>query len=65
MNRKKFINYIKENFNVSIEFLRLLDNVLSYAELKNLNAEEICNYLNFVLDCGIGITKKEIKQIIF
>ena len=64
MNRKDFVNYVQENFDVSIEFLRLLDNVLNYAELQGWDEDEVYSYLDFMLDCNIGLTDQEIKQII-
>ena len=64
MDRKNFVNYVQENFDVSIEFLRLLDNVLNYAELQGWDEDEVYNYLDFMLDCNIGLTDQEIKQII-
>lgn len=64
MDRKDFVNYVQENFDVSIEFLRLLDNVLNYAELQGWDEDEVYNYLDFMLDCNIGLTDQEIKQII-
>ena len=64
MDRKDFVNYVQENFDVSIEFLRLLDNVLNYAELQGWDEDEVYGYLDFMLDCGIGLTNQEIKQIV-
>ena len=64
MNREDFVNYVQENFDVSIEFLRLLDNVLNYAERQGWDEDEVYSYLDFMLDCGIGLTNQEIKQII-
>ena len=64
MNRRDFVNYVQENFDVSIEFLRLLDNVLNYAELQGWDEDEVHSYLDFMLDCNIGLTDQEIKQII-
>lgn len=64
MNREQFVNYVRENFNVSVEFLRLLDNVLYYAELQCWNEDDVYQYLGFILDCNVGLTDREIKQII-
>ena len=64
MNREDFVNYVQENFDVSIEFLRLLDNVLNYAELQGWDEDKVYSYLDFMLDCGIGLTNQEIKQVI-
>ena len=65
MNRAQFVDYVHDNFNVSIEFLRLLDNVLHYAELQGWDETEIYTYLDFMLDCNIDLTQEEIKQIKF
>lgn len=64
MNREQFINYVREEFNVSVEFLRLLDNVLHYAEFQGWDEDDVYQYLDFMLDCNIGLTNQEIKQII-
>ncbi len=64
MDREQFINYVREEFNVSVEFLRLLDNVLHYAELQGWDEDDVYQYLDFMLDCNIGLTNQEIKQII-
>lgn len=64
MNRDEFINYVREEFDVSVEFLRLLDNVLHYAELQGWDEDDVYQYLCFMLDCNIGFTDQEIKQII-
>lgn len=64
MDRKEFVQYVHDNFNVSIEFLRLLDNVLHYAELQGWDEDDAYHYLDFMLDCNIGLTQPEIKQII-
>lgn len=63
MNRQQFVDYVHDNFNVSIEFLRLLDNVLHYAELQCWDEDEIYSYLDFMLDCSIGLETEEIRQI--
>ena len=63
MNRQEFIDYVNENFNVSVEFLRLLNNVLHYVELQGWEEDDVHDYLDFMLDCGIGLQDQEIKQI--
>ena len=65
MDRKRFVDYVHENFNVSIEFLRLLNNVLLYAELQGWGDDTLCDYLEFMLECNIGLETEEIKQIKF
>lgn len=64
MNRVQFLNYVNEHFNVSVEFIRLLNNVLYYAEMQDWDEDEIYNYLDFMLlDCSVGLTAQEIKQV--
>ena len=64
MNRTEFVDYVRENFSVSVDFLRLLDNALHYAELQGWDEDEVYDYLDFMLDCNIGLTQQEIKQIV-
>ena len=63
MNRQEFVDYVQENFNVSGAFLRLLDNVLHYAELQGWDQDDVYSYLDFMLDNTIGLTNQEIKQV--
>lgn len=63
MDRQQFVDYVRENFSVSVDFLRLLDHVLHYAELQGWDSDDVYNYLDFMLDCTIGLTQQEIKQI--
>lgn len=63
MNRREFIDYVRENFNVSVDFLRLLDHVIHYAELQGWDEDEQYSYLDFMLDYTIGLADREIKQI--
>lgn len=62
MNRKEFVQYVRNTYDVSVEFLRLLDNVLHYAESQDFDIDDLHMFLNFMLDCGIGISKEEIKR---
>lgn len=63
MNRKEFVNYVRNTFDVSVEFLRLLDNILQYVEMQDWDSTDIHMFLNFMLDCGIGLSKAEINQV--
>ena len=65
MNRKEFVQYVQNTFDVSVEFLRLLDNILQYAELQNFDIDDLHTFLNFMLDCNIGISKAEINRVNF
>lgn len=61
MNRKQFVEYVKENYTVSVEYLRLLDNVLEYAE--RLEESKQFQFLCDTLDCTIGLSMNEIAAI--
>lgn len=63
MNRKEFVDYVRNTFDVSVEFLRLLDNILQYVEMQDWDSTDIHMFLNFMLDCGIGISKTEIDMV--
>lgn len=64
MNRQQFLDYVRENFNVSVEFLRLLDNVLGYAVLQGWDEDDTYLYLSYMLDCNIGLNDNEIKAVV-
>lgn len=61
MNKEQFIEYVKINFTVSEEYLRLLDNVLSYAE--GIEYDKQFQFLCDMLDCTIGLSMNEIAAI--
>ncbi len=63
MNREEFIQYVRDNFNVSVEFLRLLRNILDYAASKYFDEFELRDYMNYLLDGTIGLSEEEIKKI--
>ena len=63
MNREEFIQYVRDNFNVSVEFLRLLRNILDYAASKYFDEFELRDYMNYLLDGTIGLSDEEIKKI--
>ena len=63
MSKSEFIQYIRDNFNVSVEFLRLLTNVLDYATSKYFDEFELRDYMNYLLDGTIGLSDEEIKKI--
>ena len=64
MNAQEFLDYVREEFNVSVEFLRLLENVLRYGTLQGWDDGDAYLYLDFMLDCNIGLTQQEIKAIV-
>jgi hypothetical protein len=61
MKKQEFLDFTRENFNVEISFMRLLENVLTYAE--RLEESEQYNFLDEVLSGTIGYTNEEIKSI--
>lgn len=61
MNRKQFVEYVEKNFTVSGEYLRLLDNVLAYAEC--IEEDKQFPFLCDMLDCTIGLSMNEIAAI--
>lgn len=63
MNRKEFIDYLQDNYSLPIEALRLIDNILLYAEAMIQSDEERFDFLDFVLDGTIGLSEQEIRKI--
>ena len=63
MNREKFMEYVEENFNISGEAKRLINNILYYVELQAVSEDEQYQMLCFLLDGTIGLSDNEIKQI--
>jgi len=63
MNREQFYNYILENFNVSDEAARLINNILQFIEL-NYHEEEVqYSALCDLLDGTIGLSDQEIRRV--
>lgn len=62
LNKAEFIAYVEENFDVSEEFGRLLDNVLTYAE-NSVDPENQHAFLCDMLDGTIGLSEAEIRKI--
>ena len=63
MNREQFYNYILENFNVSGEEGRMINNILQFVELHYPEKNEQYNALCSLLDGTIGLTENEIKKV--
>lgn len=63
MNREQFYNYIIENFNISGEAKRLIDNILCYVESQGMEENEQYRTLCSLLDGTIGLTANEIKKV--
>lgn len=63
MNREQFYNYILENFNISGETGRLINNILQLVEENYTDENEQYSVLCSLLDGAIGLTDNEIKQV--
>lgn len=67
MSKDEFVAYVSENFTVSGEYLRLLGDVIYYAECSKalglMNIEQARDYLLFVLSGNIGLTVEEIERL--
>lgn len=63
MNREQFYNYIVENFTISGEAGRLIDNILQFVESHYPEENEQYNALCSLLDGTIGLTDNEIKKV--
>ena len=63
MNRNEFMEYIEENFDISGEAGRLIDNILSFVENNYFDDNEQYRVLCELLDGTIGLSDSEIKKI--
>lgn len=63
MDREQFYNYILENFSLSGEAERLIDNILQFVESHYSEKNEQYNALCSLLDGTIGLTDNEIKKV--
>lgn len=63
MNREEFKNYINENFDISGEAGRLIDNILYFVEENYPEENEQYRVLCSLLDGTIGLTDSEIKKV--
>ena len=62
MDKQDFMEFVSMVFEVAPEFMRMLDNVLSYA--KNISDEnEQYIFLESILSGTIGLTQSEIRDI--
>lgn len=62
MNKDEFMQYLNENFDISAESFRLIDNILSFAS--NIpSTDEQYEFLCVMLDNTIGLSDNEIKKI--
>lgn len=63
MNREEFYNYILENFNISGEAGRLINNILHFVEENYIEENEQYKVLCDLLDGTIGISDEEIRKV--
>lgn len=63
MDREQFYNYILENFSISGETGRLIDNILQFVESHYSGENEQYNALCSLLGGTIGLTDNEIKKV--
>lgn len=63
MNREEFMEYIRENFVISVEAKRLIDNILYYVEIQGADEDEQYMMLSCMLSGTIGLSDNEIKKI--
>ena len=63
MNRRQFYNYILENFDISGEAGRLINNILCYIESQGMEENEQYRTLCSLLDGTIGLTDNELKRV--
>lgn len=61
MDKREFLQYILDNFDISGEAYRLISNILDYAEI--LPSDEQYSFLCDMLDGTIGLSDAEIRKI--
>lgn len=64
MDRKEFYQYLIDNFSLSSEAQRLIDNILYYVELQSAPSDEQHQMIGFLLG-GIGLSEDEIRKANF
>lgn len=64
MGRKEFYQYLIDNFSLSSEAQRLIDNILQYVELQSAPPDEQHQMIGFLLD-GIGLSEEKIRKVYF
>lgn len=63
MNREEFYQYIMENFTISGECARMINNILAFVELHYPEENEQYNALCELLDGTIGLSDNEIRKV--
>ena len=61
--KKKFWEYILENFTIDNNGRKIIYNIIDWVWMQSMDKEDSVNTLDFLLD-GIGIKKEEIEQFI-
>ena len=64
MNKEQFMNYIAENYNISGEAHRLIENILNFVANHYTEEDDQYNALCELLDGTIGLSDNEIKKIV-
>ena len=62
MDREAFLEYVCKNFNIGGDAMRLIDNILQYAE-RIVDLDERREFLSSTLMYTIGLTEEEISEI--
>lgn len=63
MNTDEFLEYIHENFNISVEAHRLIKNILNYIAAQCVDREEQYILAFALLDGTIGLEEEELRMI--
>lgn len=61
MNREEFLEFVSKNFNIGGDAMRLIDNILQYAE-RIVDLDERREFLNDTLMGTIGLTKRKSQK---
>lgn len=62
MDREAFFEYVCKNFCIGGDAMRLIDNILQYAE-RIVDLDERREFLSSTLMYAIGLTEEEIAKI--
>lgn len=63
MKKEEFYEYIKDNFSIDVDGMRLIRNLIDWLWMQPFDKEDTIKALSALLD-GIGITTSEIEQFI-
>lgn len=63
MNKEEFLEYVMNNFNISGEAGRLIENILYFVKENYLDENEQYYVLRSLLDGTIGLTDEEIREV--